>query len=227
MKQVTLSVKITCPLVVALNQRKHKEVQEIVLLDCKPSSFSRGTSALIKLNAPGSSPDELTRDIKDQNGIEDAAFYALNQDMLLGIVSTRSCPCSATMLPSCHLVKAIAATSEEQRWTVLAREGRNLQELIGSLEKRGLDYKILDVRTVKTRATLTARQEQIIRVALELGFFDVPRRIGLRELARILQVSPRAISEVLRRGERRAITQTLEGSASLISGDPRAQLTAL
>lgn len=52
---------------------------------------------------------------------------------------------------------------------------------------------------------LTDRQERALAVAVEEGYYEVPRTVSLRELAQQLRVSPASLSELLRRAESRII----------------------
>ena len=49
---------------------------------------------------------------------------------------------------------------------------------------------------------LTARQRTIIQTALEEGFYDYPKKVNLKELAKEFNVSISTVSEIIRRGER-------------------------
>ncbi|HPT73414.1 MAG TPA: helix-turn-helix domain-containing protein, partial [Methanomassiliicoccaceae archaeon] len=57
---------------------------------------------------------------------------------------------------------------------------------------------------------LTMRQEQITRMAFERGYFDHPRRIGLKELADQFGISISTLSEILRKGQRRIMQRYFE-----------------
>jgi predicted DNA binding protein len=55
------------------------------------------------------------------------------------------------------------------------------------------------------RAALTPGQEEALAAAIDHGYYEVPRRITLRELASVLGVKPSALSERLRRAEANVI----------------------
>lgn len=57
---------------------------------------------------------------------------------------------------------------------------------------------------------LTARQAEILAFCKEKGYYDVPRRITLRELAPDLGISPPALSNTLRRAEARILSAYVE-----------------
>lgn len=128
----------------------------------------------------------------------------------MGIVTTTSCPCANTALAHSNLVKATVIGKDRMRWTLLLEHGDSLKELTGELREQGIDFKIEEVVKLRDMWRLTDRQEQVLRAALDLGFYDVPRRIGSKDLARLFDVSLRAISEVLRRAHKRIVSHILE-----------------
>ncbi|MHC3437671.1 helix-turn-helix domain-containing protein [Natrialbaceae archaeon A-gly3] len=56
---------------------------------------------------------------------------------------------------------------------------------------------------------VTARQREVLRTALEAGYFDVPRRTTLEDLAGELGVSGQALSALLRRGQANLLRRTI------------------
>lgn len=53
---------------------------------------------------------------------------------------------------------------------------------------------------------LTDRQREVLMYAISAGYFQVPRKLGLKELADHLEMSEGALSELLRRAEGRVLT---------------------
>ncbi|PSP28725.1 helix-turn-helix domain-containing protein [Halobacteriales archaeon QH_2_65_14] len=66
-----------------------------------------------------------------------------------------------------------------------------------------------DDQTAYPRATLTDEQREVLQVAHDLGYFDVPRSATLADVAAELGISSQAASERLRRGHRQLIAQHL------------------
>lgn len=58
---------------------------------------------------------------------------------------------------------------------------------------------------------LTRRQREVLRTALERGYFEVPRRVTLEELADELEISDQALSALVRRGLANHLRHTLPG----------------
>ena len=56
---------------------------------------------------------------------------------------------------------------------------------------------------------LTDHQQEALRTAYELGYFDIPRRASLQEVAAELDISASSVSERLRRAQTRLIEETV------------------
>ncbi|MEM4768255.1 MAG: helix-turn-helix domain-containing protein [Saccharolobus sp.] len=92
-------------------------------------------------------------------------------------------------------------------WTLILNGYSELRELLNSLIKITKDVKVLKIVKAERRDAITARQEQILRIALEAGFFDYPRKIALKDLAKKLNMSPSSLSEIIRRAEKNIIIE--------------------
>ncbi|BFI75569.1 helix-turn-helix domain-containing protein [Sulfurisphaera ohwakuensis] len=90
-------------------------------------------------------------------------------------------------------------------WTVIVDGYHELKRLLKEFVDNKIDVKVLKVVKAKSDATITARQEQIIKIALEAGYFDFPRRITLNQLAEKLNISSSTLAEILRRAEKNII----------------------
>lgn len=65
---------------------------------------------------------------------------------------------------------------------------------------------VVDVDHVRAAASLlTPLQHRTMLAAFQAGYYDVPKRVNLAELATMLHSSQAALSELLRRGEERLI----------------------
>ena len=63
------------------------------------------------------------------------------------------------------------------------------------------------------RVGITARQMEVLSRAVALGYYDVPHRVDLRQLGRELDLSPSAVSLLLRRAQARVIRDFVDASA--------------
>jgi len=56
---------------------------------------------------------------------------------------------------------------------------------------------------------LTDRQHEALRIAYELGYFDIPRQASLEDVAAELDIAPSSVSERLRRAQTQLIEETV------------------
>ncbi|MFC4987858.1 helix-turn-helix domain-containing protein [Saliphagus infecundisoli] len=101
------------------------------------------------------------------------------------------------------------AACSASNWTfrLLFPDRSLLSETVPTLESQGLRVDITRLMEAERKidlmtTTLTEAQEEAIRAAYELGYYDVPRRISLEDLATELEISHQALSERLRRANK-------------------------
>ncbi len=93
--------------------------------------------------------------------------------------------------------------------------GHRLQSVV----QNGTGKPVVRVReslTGPASTTLTRRQMEILALAVALGYYEVPRRLNLRDLAERVELSPAATSELLRRGERLIILSYFDAHAATV-----------
>lgn len=87
-------------------------------------------------------------------------------------------------------------------------------DLWQSLDERDVNYDVLSITEgYDVVDSLTARQREILTVAIERGYYDNPRKCSLTDLADELNVNKSVISGVLHRAEGEIIKDAI--------GDPR------
>jgi hypothetical protein len=82
-------------------------------------------------------------------------------------------------------------------------ERADVRELLDSLDSSSTNVEVTDLRIPSSTdpdTLLTSEQHRAIGTAFEEGYFDVPRRVRLADLAERLGTSTSALSETLRRG---------------------------
>ncbi len=91
-----------------------------------------------------------------------------------------------------------------------APEG-TLRGTLGLFRRLGLRYEVRSIGPYRygTRGVLTPRQATAVGLALDLGFFAIPRRTDLRTLGKILAISPVALGKLLRRAEEGVLKEAL------------------
>ncbi|MGQ9478645.1 MAG: helix-turn-helix domain-containing protein [Thermoproteota archaeon] len=85
------------------------------------------------------------------------------------------------------------------------------KQIISDIESLGFKLKILRlVKHEPKEGILTEKQDNVLWLALQMGYFDYPRKIGTKELSRMLGIVPSTFSEIVRSGLRRLLEKYFE-----------------
>lgn len=89
------------------------------------------------------------------------------------------------------------------------------KQIISTLESLGFKLKILRLaRHEPKEGFLTEKQESVLWLALKMGYFDYPRKINTKELARTLGIVPSTLSEIIRSGLHKLLEDHFESIKS-------------
>lgn len=145
--------------------------------------------------------DPTVIDASRLTDMEDGRLYRMRWAETVGTVSDRLLN-GGTVL---H------ADAEDGRWRmrVAFPDRETLSEGYAFGAENGIRIEIESIYEMDSRKNtlfgLTDNQHETLRVALERGYYDVPRGISLTDLAEEMGISHQALSERLRRGHRSLI----------------------
>ncbi|WP_254761793.1 helix-turn-helix domain-containing protein [Natrinema marinum] len=112
----------------------------------------------------------------------------------------------------------IEASGNETRYRAQVPSRNALSQYRQRCEERGLSFDLRRLYRSNADATerhgLTPRQRDVLRRALEAGYFEVPREISTEELAEEFDISSQALSALLRRGHRAILRSMFSGGES-------------
>lgn len=156
-----------------------------------PLSRGRGTARI-------SSSEDISKSISQHPGIEDFNIIQ-NNSYDVTIVAG-----GGGFLKPLIDVGVIPHTPFEVRdgwvdWTIECSQN-DIKELINSFKQQSIPHRLVSTRSITTRL-LTPRQRQVFDIAIREGFYDIPRRISLTELANLLGVAKSTLSVQLQRVE--------------------------
>jgi predicted DNA binding protein len=103
------------------------------------------------------------------------------------------------------LISAESKGDGKVEWTLVLSDKSVLKNIFDHLKSKGVEADLVKLTKIDDKESLTERQDKITHVAFERGYFDYPKRISLRELARMFDVSPSTLSEILRKGQRKIV----------------------
>jgi predicted DNA binding protein len=159
----------------------------------------------VKLEKP--SIPILKQIIDDIDGIDLVTQTDISEKRIILTVSVDSCDiCQAILRSGCFL-KTAHTNNNRILWIFMAPKKEYVKVIIDSLEKLNIDHKLTKLRELGESEVLTPKQETILKVAFEKGYFDHPKGCGIRELAAATGTSTATISTTLKRATKRLVQQ--------------------
>lgn len=166
-------------------------------------------------------PDRVTGLIREEPAVDGATVLERGDgERLLRVDWTdRGCELAAALRDTeAACVRAVAA---DGTWSLSLRFPTHdrLARWYHRCRERGVSVGVERVREAtgsgseEGRTALTDRQQEALCVALDEGYFDVPRGVTLGELAERLDVSDTAASQRIRRGVRGLLAEALAADA--------------
>ena len=119
--------------------------------------------------------------------------------------------CNTILSRDAFLVSGKSMESNTITYSFMVPTFEAYTSIIQALEKTGHKVSVLKIGKFEPKTgILTENQERIFWLALKGGFFDYPRKIGMRELSAKLGIRPATLSETIRRGTRRLLEHHFE-----------------
>lgn len=198
-----LAVPPNCPLQVA-----ERNIADVRVLGLRRSRGS--VEHLLEITADTKDQSDLMRELRKyaMNGELDVAPVANGK--LIAMMACKPCPLyeAVSRFEGFLTSESVALGSMQVR--ALFRKDESLKDALEFLDDEKIPTKVLRVATIGRKVALTARQHELLKTAFEKGYMDCPRRIGIKVLSDTLKVSKSAVSETLRRAERKIIEHYLK-----------------
>ncbi len=172
---------------------------------------AHGVQDLVELEFGDETPADVLQVIRKNPFVARASLSASETGRTLANVSTRCLACHALATSKCFLVKANTRPDGLLDWELVADDQGAVSALVDRLRKVGCDVTLGHLKEVVDNEALTRRQEEILRVAFERGYFDYPKRVSIRDLASTFHVSISTISEILRKGQTKVFSSYFGG----------------
>jgi len=156
---------------------------------------------------PGLTDDLLMALRRDKDLINIETMQSKSGHIYGSATSLRCTVCKEVAKSKCFLA-SVDITSQGANWTVIGNND-SFRELIAALERHDIPLKVRLKRNLEDNELLTARQEQILSLAFERGYFDFPKKVGLDELATLVDIRTSTLAEIIRRGQRKILGEYL------------------
>ena len=177
----------------------------IKFIDCMPHGDSGGRG-LIEIDGEADKVYDIIEEIKKHPDVCRVDISRLRDGGVMGSIITNKCvACRALTGSDCFLTTASSLNDGRVEWKLITGAEGSLAELIEKLKAYGCEVELKSTTHLTKKTLLTTRQEEIVRAAFEKGYYDFPKKITIKKLAKIFDVSPSTLNEILQRGERKVM----------------------
>ncbi|HVP22552.1 MAG TPA: helix-turn-helix domain-containing protein [Conexivisphaerales archaeon] len=208
MKEAVISIKMhgvpTCPII-----RLGRGLAS--LRGFRVSSDGRGFLHFIEVYSPKSDASKVIKEIGKAEGIREMDVAYVGKEKAMAQVVSAGCPmCKTAHSSGCFIMGASSRPLGEVEWQVLLPRGQTVKQILDGFAEVGLEARLASVQQLKRSGRMTSRQLEVLRRGLAVGYFDVPRRIGVKRFAKIVGVAPSTLDETIRRGEKNVLEEYLK-----------------
>jgi HTH DNA binding domain len=180
----------------------------------RPCLDSEGFQVLVEFEHSDGS-HETVHDLTEFQTCPGCYVGSLRNGHAVMYMKENACPCIAAGLTSLYTLSQGSNENGTMIWEILIPNRRILKETVRKIKSSGLVADVIAVRRLSTNHVLTRKQREILEIAYRKGFFDVPRKINLKELAKELGVSGSTLMESLRRAQGRVLQERFSFSQPL------------
>lgn len=184
------------------------------ILNSKGSRKRDEVLQLFEMTVDQKHMDALLKHLRMDPDISEMEVANFGQGRVVGLIRAKGVIMRCIVDSDCFLLHASKGSTTKTEWRVLGTK-KSLRYLMTRLVKRRVEYEIRDISEVKRIRRLTLRQEWLLRTAYDRGYFDFPKGINLRALARDLDISGPALFESLKKTERKLLQEHFIGSEAL------------
>ncbi|MDD1769664.1 MAG: helix-turn-helix domain-containing protein [Methanomassiliicoccales archaeon] len=184
----------------------YKHCQSIRIIDCVPWQKDGG-QALFEIDIPPRLGKEIVEDILAHPEVFSMEIETLAEKRISGSIALRNCGMIRMVLGAgCFMESARALDNGVMEFHIACGTEGSFHQLVKTIEDKGMKVDIKRLSAAVPRESATRKQEELIRLALEKGYFDYPRRINVKRLSGMCHVAPSTLAEILKRGEKNILS---------------------
>jgi len=188
----------------------------IRVLDCRTLPKGSGVQELFEITSGAELTEKIVEHLRKDTYVYDVDIVRGERGRVVGSLKTHVCTaCRIFAGANCFLTSATSKSDGKLEWTLLGSDSM-VKSLMEELSKENVVGEVVRISRLEDEKELTARQENILQIALEKGYFEFPKKITLRQLAKSLDIAPATLTEILRRGQKQVLQEHFKGRPSAL-----------
>lgn len=137
----------------------------------------------------------------------------------VALVVNNTCKLAKTIAESgCFLTSAIPRGEFETEWTVVGQTSGHVHVLMNRLRESGFDIRFLSSHAYSADSILTPKQEDILKYAYDRGYYEIPKRVKVDDIAKGVGCTKSTVNVMLRSAENKIITNYIVSGKKSVSG---------
>jgi predicted DNA binding protein len=186
-----------------------KEVK-VDVVRCSANGMDGGASILRIESKAEASAEEIVNWFRENEGCSVVSISSISPGRHLLTVRNPRCRwCHAFLGSDCFLESGSSDGNGSVIWKIFAPNNTSLKGMIERLRKEGCKVDLLSVKKAVPSYELTKTQSEAVRLAFLMGYYDIPKRVTLDELALRSGVSKATLNIILRRGQKKILSEHL------------------
>ena len=174
-----------------------KNSAKIKVLGIKLDDSQQNVAHLVEINSNKTSAADLRNKLRRTNNVIESDLTVLDKNRLLGAVTSNNCKIGLVLLKSYRKtgtlgIGAAVTKNDCQIGYKLYMRGEEIPEFFQSLHEGSVIYSISEIDKLSAPKALTSKQKRILKSALELGYYDIPKRISTEDLSKKMGLSASA-----------------------------------
>ncbi len=186
----------------------------IKVMSVKAEDQADRITHFVDISSEKSTAENLSKELRTLSDVTESDLARVGANRVIGSVTSNECVvCRALIESKTNTFIAPANTEDDCQMNYKVYiSGDGLPIFLQKLHKEGVVYEIVDLSPLTSNKGITARQQKVLKSALELGYYDFPKRINTEQLANTLGIKSGTVSEILRRAEKNVIKRYFEAA---------------
>jgi predicted DNA binding protein len=153
---------------------------------------------------------------KETEGKNELGRYMINRvsnTQYLAMVVNSNCQVAKVVSEcGCFITSASRVSDGIISWTVVGMDSKSISNFVSRMERSNFPVRRTTSYLPNCVPTLTAKQEESLKLAFKNGYYEVPRKTTIHELCQTAGVSPAAFNITLRAAERKVLSYYLSNN---------------
>ena len=176
------------------------------VLQCVPSTLN-GACSMIRINDPqrvlADKIGERTQFVSDMG---ECMIDRISPTQLIAMVFNNNCHASKIITQNgCFVTSAMNRPDGKVEMTLMGKDSKTLHSLIDRMREENFDIEKQSSTSFTYRSLLTVEQERVMKMAVDFGYYDIPRKISMTELSEVAGCSKSNLDAILRKAESKII----------------------